>query len=443
MNLSASLLMPPPMITRSGQSSASSSSTYSARRLLQAFQLRPLLTLIDAAARRSASLPRTCRCPSSVFGQQHAVAEQRRADARAEREHEYGAGLPAARAEAHLGQARGVGVVADQEPRPRHRRTTDRPERLDPRVVDVGCGLDDAAEDHGRKADAGLQLARQLRDEPCGGLDHGLGVAGCGVSTRTRGAVSSPVAVSTIAALMPVPPTSIPIISIRRNVTRASGRLRPRDARACETERRRDGALSSHTIAEDSLMQLGMIGLGRMGANMVRRLHARRPRVRRLRRQRGRRSRSSRARARAARARSTEFVAQADARRARSGSWSRPRSSTRPSTSSPPLLEPGDIVIDGGNCYYRDDIDRAAALAPRGIHYVDVGTSGGVFGLERGYCLMIGGEDRDRRSASTRSSSTLAPGVEAAPRTPGRERRPRARPSTATCTAAATAPGTS
>ncbi len=57
-----------------------------------------------------------------------------------------------------------------------------------------------------------------------------------------------------------------------------------------------------------------------------------------------------------------------------------------------PLLERGDVVIDGGNSYYRDDIDRAKALAGKEIHYVDVGTSGGVFGLERGFCLMIGGE---------------------------------------------------
>src|SRR5882762_2962083 len=57
------------------------------------------------------------------------------------------------------------------------------------------------------------------------------------------------------------------------------------------------------------------------------------------------------------------------------------------------LMEAGDIIIDGGNSSYRDDIDRAAALKPKGIHYVDIGTSGGVFGLDRGYCLMIGGED--------------------------------------------------
>jgi 6-phosphogluconate dehydrogenase len=82
-------------------------------------------------------------------------------------------------------------------------------------------------------------------------------------------------------------------------------------------------------------------------------------------------------------------------------------------------LEPGDIIIDGGNSYYRDDIDRAAHLAPKGIHYVDVGTSGGVFGLERGFCLMIGGED-DIVAHLDPIFATIAPGMESAPRTPGR-----------------------
>jgi 6-phosphogluconate dehydrogenase len=83
-----------------------------------------------------------------------------------------------------------------------------------------------------------------------------------------------------------------------------------------------------------------------------------------------------------------------------------------------PLLDADDIVIDGGNSWYRDDIRRGAELQPRGIHYVDVGTSGGVAGLERGYCLMIGGEaEIVRRLAPI--FSTLAPGVAAAPRTPG------------------------
>ena len=83
------------------------------------------------------------------------------------------------------------------------------------------------------------------------------------------------------------------------------------------------------------------------------------------------------------------------------------------------LLDEGDTIIDGGNSYYRDDIARAAELAGKGIHYVDVGTSGGVFGLERGYCLMIGGED-EVVSRLEPLFATIAPDVDAAPRTPGR-----------------------
>jgi len=85
-----------------------------------------------------------------------------------------------------------------------------------------------------------------------------------------------------------------------------------------------------------------------------------------------------------------------------------------------PLLSPGDTLIDGGNSWYRDDVDRAAPLAAAGIHYLDVGTSGGVFGLERGYCLMVGGDtDAVRRLAPV--FDTLAPGVASAPRTDGRD----------------------
>jgi 6-phosphogluconate dehydrogenase len=83
-----------------------------------------------------------------------------------------------------------------------------------------------------------------------------------------------------------------------------------------------------------------------------------------------------------------------------------------------PNLDAGDIVIDGGNSYYRDDIDRAARIKPSGIHYVDVGTSGGVFGLDRGFCLMIGGEDEVVAHLDP-IFATIAPGVDAAPRTPG------------------------
>jgi 6-phosphogluconate dehydrogenase len=86
-----------------------------------------------------------------------------------------------------------------------------------------------------------------------------------------------------------------------------------------------------------------------------------------------------------------------------------------------PLLESGDILIDGGNSYYVDDIRRAKQLMPKGIHYVDVGTSGGVWGLERGYCMMIGGEEQVVKSLDP-IFKTLAPGAGDIPRTPGRER---------------------
>src|SRR5208283_5781930 len=86
-----------------------------------------------------------------------------------------------------------------------------------------------------------------------------------------------------------------------------------------------------------------------------------------------------------------------------------------------PALEPGDILIDGGNSYYIDDIRRAKELAQKQIHYVDVGTSGGVWGLERGYCMMIGGESEVVRRLDPIFSS-LAPGSGDIPRTPGREK---------------------
>ena len=86
-----------------------------------------------------------------------------------------------------------------------------------------------------------------------------------------------------------------------------------------------------------------------------------------------------------------------------------------------PLLEPDDVIIDGGNSYYHDDIRRAAELQAKGIHYVDVGTSGGVWGAERGYCLMIGGDESVVRRIEP-IFAALAPSIEAAPRTPGREK---------------------
>ncbi|HXC41418.1 MAG TPA: decarboxylating 6-phosphogluconate dehydrogenase [Burkholderiales bacterium] len=86
-------------------------------------------------------------------------------------------------------------------------------------------------------------------------------------------------------------------------------------------------------------------------------------------------------------------------------------------------MEPGDIVIDGGNSYYRDDVARAVELKSRGIHYVDCGTSGGVFGLARGFCLMIGGE-QEVVARLTPLFKSIAPGVKAAPRTPSRKGAP-------------------
>jgi 6-phosphogluconate dehydrogenase len=83
------------------------------------------------------------------------------------------------------------------------------------------------------------------------------------------------------------------------------------------------------------------------------------------------------------------------------------------------LMEAGDIIIDGGNSYYRDDINRAQALGEEGIHFVDVGTSGGIFGLERGFCLMIGGDDKAVKHLDP-LFRTIAPGIEGAPKTPGR-----------------------
>lgn len=86
-------------------------------------------------------------------------------------------------------------------------------------------------------------------------------------------------------------------------------------------------------------------------------------------------------------------------------------------------MEAGDIIIDGGNSYYHDDLHRAETLKPKGIHYIDCGTSGGVFGLERGYCLMIGGEQQVVQYLEPIFKS-IAPGVNAAPRTPGKTGNP-------------------
>ena len=86
-----------------------------------------------------------------------------------------------------------------------------------------------------------------------------------------------------------------------------------------------------------------------------------------------------------------------------------------------PHLDRDDVIIDGGNSYYHDDIRRAAELKPKGIHYVDAGTSGGVWGSERGYCLMIGGDESIVRRVDP-IFAALAPSIDEAPRTPGREK---------------------
>jgi 6-phosphogluconate dehydrogenase len=166
-------------------------------------------------------------------------------------------------------------------------------------------------------------------------------------------------------------------------------------------------------------MQLGMIGLGRMGGNMVRRLMAAGHEVLVY----------------AATARTRETFAR------ETGAWAASSLDELAGRLKPPrviwlmvpaavvdgtiwdlagLLESGDILIDGGNSYYIDDIRRAKELASRGLHYVDCGTSGGVWGLARGYCLMIGGEAEAVQHLDP-ICAALAPGVAGAPRIAGRE----------------------
>ena len=168
-------------------------------------------------------------------------------------------------------------------------------------------------------------------------------------------------------------------------------------------------------------MQLGMIGLGRMGANIVRRLmrgghecvayDVNQDSIRQL---------------------ESEGAIGATSLEDFVGKLSRPRAAwvMVPAAFTgdtvmkvADLMEEGDIVIDGGNSYYRDDVDRAAQLRERGIHFIDCGTSGGIFGLERGYCLMIGGEEEPVRRLEP-LFHTIAPGIEAAERTLGRNGEP-------------------
>jgi 6-phosphogluconate dehydrogenase len=166
-------------------------------------------------------------------------------------------------------------------------------------------------------------------------------------------------------------------------------------------------------------MQLGMIGLGRMGANMVRRLLRNGPSCVVF-------DRSAKAVEDLAKEKATgaaslaDFVKKLDKPRA---IWLMvPAAAVDASIADLlPLLEAGEILIDGGNSYYVDDIRRAKALAAKQINYVDVGTSGGVWGLERGYCMMIGGPDAAVKRLDPIFKS-LAPGIGTIPRTPGRDK---------------------
>ena len=165
-------------------------------------------------------------------------------------------------------------------------------------------------------------------------------------------------------------------------------------------------------------MQIGMIGLGRMGENMVRRLLAGGHDCVVYNRTPGPVAALAKVGA-VGTASPEEFVSRLSAPRT---VWLMVPAAAVDATIDTlvPLLSPGDTVVDGGNSRYHDDIRRSSALAAKGIHYLDVGTSGGVWGRERGYCLMIGG-DQEAVSRLDPVFATLAPGRSAAPPTPGRE----------------------
>jgi 6-phosphogluconate dehydrogenase len=163
-------------------------------------------------------------------------------------------------------------------------------------------------------------------------------------------------------------------------------------------------------------MQLGMIGLGRMGANMVERamkaghdLHVYDTHPDAVKASEGKGAKGS--------ASIGDFVKSLDKPRA---VWMMVPAGAVDSVLAEltPLLEAGDIIVDGGNSYSHDDLRRAKALKEKSLHYVDVGVSGGVWGLERGYCMMIGGEDEVVQRLDP-IFKALAPGVDEAPRTPG------------------------
>lgn len=168
-------------------------------------------------------------------------------------------------------------------------------------------------------------------------------------------------------------------------------------------------------------MQLGMIGLGRMGANMVRRL---------LRA--GHACVAHDVNAEAVKSMAAEGAHAAYGLEELVAALAPPRAVwlmvpvahvEATVARLAPLLARGDTIVDGGNSHYPDDIRRAAQLQEQGVHWIDAGTSGGVWGLERGYCLMVGGEP-DAVARLAPIFDALAPGIEAAPRTPGRSGAP-------------------
>ena len=171
-------------------------------------------------------------------------------------------------------------------------------------------------------------------------------------------------------------------------------------------------------MATKTPMQLGMVGLGRMGAGLVRRL---------LRD--GHRCVGYDVSADAVKALEADGATGAVSLEDFASRLEKPRAAwvmvpageitDQTIDSLAAALEPGDTIIDGGNTYYRDDLLHATALKEKGIHHIDVGTSGGVWGLERGFCLMIGGESEPVERLNPIFAS-IAPGVDAAPRTPGR-----------------------
>jgi len=200
----------------------------------------------------------------------------------------------------------------------------------------------------------------------------------------------------------------------RSNVACAATPSEPRSEVRDETQIQKDSIMK-----DKKTMQLGMIGLGRMGANMVRRLI--RGGHQCVVYDRSQQVVQELVKEKAIGANSlADLVQKLDKPRAL---WLMVPAAVVDQTIAElvPLLDKGDILIDGGNSYYVDDLRRAKELAKIGIHYVDVGTSGGVWGLVRGYCMMIGGETAVVQHLDP-IFSTLAPGTGDIPRTPGREK---------------------